>query len=119
MAPILARIADGDEAAVWVDAGWDEILLETDRRLAAVDPDYRVHQVKEKFGRLRYYCSLDGHPDGYRVIADAELEAARRCERCGEPGEIDRQTAYIRTLCAAHREEHHFDLAVRERLRTR
>lgn len=26
-------------------------------RLAAIDPDYVVHQVKEKFGALRYYCA--------------------------------------------------------------
>ncbi len=117
LAPILARMT-GD-AAVWVDAGWDHILLEADRRLAAIDPDYEVHQVKEKYGGLRYYCSLDRHPEGYRVIAEAELEAARSCERCGEPGEIDRQTPYIRTLCPAHREEHHFDQQVCQRLRTR
>jgi hypothetical protein len=24
--------------------------------LAAIDPSYVVHQVKEKFGTLRYYC---------------------------------------------------------------
>ena len=116
MAPILARMDDATDRAVRVDAGWDDVLLEVDQRLAALDPDYKVFQVKEKFGGLRFSCSLDRHPEGYRVIADAELEAAQRCERCGRPGEIDRQTPYLRTLCPDHRVEHVVDQQVRQQL---
>lgn len=116
IAPILARIDADRDPAVWVDAGWDEVVLEADRRLAALDADYRVFQVKEKFGGLRFSCSLDRHPEGYRVIADAELAAAQRCERCGRPGEIDRLTPYLRTLCSDHHAEHVFDHQVRLRL---
>lgn len=112
MAPILARIPDGHERAVHVDAGWDDILLELNERLAGLDEDYEVFQVTEKFGGLRYSCSIEQHPEAYRILAEAELEATRRCERCGRPGEINRETPAIRALCPEHLEEHVHDQEV-------
>lgn len=34
---------------------WEELIVQLDKDLAAIDPDYQVQQVKEKFGGLRYY----------------------------------------------------------------
>lgn len=36
---------------------WEDLLIETDEKLAALDPAYTIVQVKEKFGGLRYYFS--------------------------------------------------------------
>lgn len=34
---------------------WKDIILEADEMLTYIDPNYRILQVKEKFGSLRYY----------------------------------------------------------------
>ncbi|OBB81462.1 hypothetical protein A5760_16365 [Mycobacterium colombiense] len=54
---ILRRIPDGWGRWISHDAGWYPIVANLDERLAAIDPDYVVHQVKEKFGALRYYSA--------------------------------------------------------------
>lgn len=57
---ILRRIPDGWGRWISHNAGWYQIVAILDERLAAIDPDYVVHQVKEKFGTLRYYCAPSG-----------------------------------------------------------
>ena len=54
---ILRRIPDGWGRWISHDAGWYPIVVAFDQRLSAIDPEYVVHQVKEKFGTLRYYCA--------------------------------------------------------------
>lgn len=55
---ILGRIPDGWGRWISCGAGWYGLLVDLDERIAAVAPDYHVHQVKEKFGTLRFYWSL-------------------------------------------------------------
>lgn len=50
---ILRRIPDGWGRWISHDAGWYPIVVTLDERLATIDPDYVVHQVKEKFDTLR------------------------------------------------------------------
>ena len=52
---ILARIPDGWGRFISCSAGWYPIIVELDEKIAEVYPDYEVHQVKEKYGTLRYY----------------------------------------------------------------
>ena len=53
---ILRRIPDGWGRWISCGPGWYPILARLDTQLAAIDPAYVVHQVKEKFGGLRYYA---------------------------------------------------------------
>jgi hypothetical protein len=53
---ILRRIPDGWGRWISCGPGWYPILVHLDTQLAAIDPGYVVHQVKEKFGGLRYYA---------------------------------------------------------------
>lgn len=63
-----------------------------------------VHQIKEKFGGLRFY--YDGGDDYiHGMLAMAESWAACTCEVCGERGSL-RHGGWIRTLCDKHEEEH-------------
>ena len=39
------------------------MIVGLDAQLAALDPEYTVHQVKEKFGGLRFYIGSDADPD--------------------------------------------------------
>lgn len=105
---ILRRIPDGWGRWVSVDAGWYPLMVATDRQLTRLDPRYRVHQIKEKFGTLRYYCQASGDdPDPELLDAmDAITDAAERasatiCERCGRPGILHRsRRGWVKTLCA-------------------
>lgn len=42
--------------------GWRSILERLHDRLLAIDPDYRLHQVKEKMGILRIYAAHEDTP---------------------------------------------------------
>ncbi|UXA15857.1 hypothetical protein KXD97_32465 (plasmid) [Mycobacterium sp. SMC-8] len=101
---ILRRIPDGWGRRLSVDAGWYSLVIATDAELARLDPDYRVHQIKEKFGTLRYYCQASGDdPDPELLDAvtdDAERVSALICERCGAPGILHRSRSIrVKTLC--------------------
>lgn len=70
--------------------GWKEIIRNTDKKLKYIDPDYKIAQIKEKFGGLRYYfdTSFESYDDVRREIMDdvvraAEYEASCTCELCG------------------------------------
>ena len=69
--------------------GWfaiiDELCAFIARRAEETGIDFRVSQVKEKTGSLRFHCL--GHHD---ELVYAAIEAARErsmeiCETCGEP----------------------------------
>lgn len=58
-------------------------------------------QVKEKFGRLRFFVH-EASPAQHQAIAAAERMSASTCEVCGEPGQLITDGNY-RTRCARHR----------------
>lgn len=105
---ILCRIPDGWGRWISHDAGWYPIVVALDQRLAAIDPEYVVHQIKEKFGNLRYYCAPSAKEPSRAVldafgaiIGDAERASAITCERCSEPGVLHETRYLVKTLCAS------------------
>jgi hypothetical protein len=105
---ILRRIPDGWGRWISHDAGWYPIVVAVDQRLSAIDPEYVVHQIKEKFGTLRYYCAPSGDEpspavsDAFRaIIGEAERVSAIICERCSEPGVLHETRYLVKTLCAS------------------
>lgn len=103
---ILRRIPDGWGRWFRHDAGWYSISIACDRQLAALDGDYVVYQVKEKFGTVRYCCEPSAQRrtelwERFTAITDAaERESAITCERCGHPGGPHRLPYWVKTLCA-------------------
>jgi hypothetical protein len=92
--------------------GWRPILERLHDRLLAVDPRYRLHQVKEKMGILRIYAADEAYAERPEIreqieaaIAGAVRELATTCERCGRPGRLRGDTEwrrlrqYLLTLC--------------------
>jgi len=62
-----------------------------------------VHQIKEKFGGLRfYYGGGDERISG--MVQMAEQWAEMTCEECGKPGK-ERSVGWVKTLCDEHHEE--------------
>lgn len=67
-------IPDGVRAKSILEWGYDTI-------------EFKVTQVKEKFGTLRFYTN--GAPkESYDRIREAEKLSSETCEECGEPGKI-------------------------------
>jgi hypothetical protein len=71
---MLVRIPDGWGRWIRCDRGWYSLLVELDEQLRALLPNYVIHQVKEKFGGLRYYWDPGeevrdpGDPGGETVV---------------------------------------------------
>lgn len=70
LSKILSRIPPRWGRWIQCDKGWYPLLCELDEKITEIFPDYEVHQVKEKYGTLRYYigapelnpqCCLDMH----------------------------------------------------------
>ena len=59
---------------------------------------FRVVQVKEKFGTLRFYTDLSS--DGMeKLIRKAEKKSCITCEVCGKPGVLMARGYWYKTLC--------------------
>ena len=87
--------------------GWFGIIARLDRAIYALRGPYELHQCKEKFGGLRYYCSLDGDDAVSVLIQAAEREAWETCERCGSTHGVGTRPVeggyWILTWCEACR----------------
>lgn len=104
LAALEARFAPGWPAWISCGPGWWALLGELDAALAGIDPGYEVHQVKEKFGTLRFYYA-ESSPDEAKVAAmdalidAAEAKSALTCEDCGAPGRLSVSAHWWRTVC--------------------
>lgn len=91
----------GDEHLAYglgVGPGWNDILYDLNKKLEAEKPDYKILQIKEKFGGLRFYT--DELPySGWDAIKEAEELSFKTCEECGRPGKIWSGKGWLRTLC--------------------
>lgn len=104
---IRARFLPGAYPTLDIRGGWYPLIidLDLDRELSAIDPDYQLVQVKEKFGGLRYYVEIapDRSRPGFNdLIRAAERQSERTCEECGTEGASSHRGSWARTLCAAH-----------------
>ena len=81
--------------------GWREILESLYDDLVFLGWDTELHQVKEKFGGLRFYIGHGNDAIFYR-IDEAEAMSLRTCMVCGKPGEL-RGTRWLYTSCEEHK----------------
>lgn len=106
---ILERFSE-ENTWVHIDCfpGWAGLILDTDAQLAKIDPDYKVLQIKQKFGRLRYYFkpSKDSLlPKMNRVTVKAESISGGVCEICGARGQVQNLggSLFVQALCMKHK----------------
>jgi hypothetical protein len=84
-----------------VGKGWEGILDRLIAQIEALGWDGCLHQVKEKFGGLRFYIGA-ASPEIFAAIDAAEIESFKTCEDCGAPGRergMRDGRSWIRTLC--------------------
>lgn len=80
-----------------VNFGW-KFLHELNILVQSLEhPDnFRIFQIKEKFGELRFYCSSDKAID--QLINDYTALSRTICIRCGKPATVAR-TGWISFYC--------------------
>ena len=83
--------------------GWRKIVYKLNADIEAISPGHTIEQIKEKFGGLRYYCSVDDYSKVDDLIIEAEKESMRTCQVCGNPGELINENYWVSTLCEEHK----------------
>ena len=100
---ILRRIPPRWGRWVSCDAGWYPLIIRIDAQLVEVDPDYEVHQIKEKFGGLDFNFGtgkgLDALLAMNAITRVAREESQHVCERCGQAGRLSMRNHWYKTLC--------------------
>jgi hypothetical protein len=101
---VLTVLTKGKEAREWDIERADELMEKGSVKVTDYVPHIEIHQIKEKFGGLRFY--FQGGDEYCRGLeAMAEEWASHTCEVCGERGE-QRSGGWIRTLCDTHEAEY-------------
>ncbi len=84
-----------------IGEGWKPLVYKLYDNLILEGWDRELHQVKEKFGGLRFY--IGNTSDKIKeLIQQAEEESFTICEYCGEPGELNGKR-WLKTTCDKHR----------------
>lgn len=79
--------------------GWFNILMDLCGRLSTVvDEEFKVLQVKEKFGTLRFYV-FKANDTARELIRRAEVESSHTCEECGSLTGTLRGEGWMKILC--------------------
>ncbi|AZT99951.1 hypothetical protein [Brevibacterium linens] len=91
-------------------AGWYRLILDLDAKIGSIEPGYKVDQIKEKFGGLRFYYDEISVNDDNRERVDKLVDAAEQisyttCEVCGVSDSTVTTSGpcWVKTLCSEHR----------------
>jgi len=102
---VKSRFAAGYPVEIRCDRGWYQLIIDCDLELAAIDPDYEVFQIKEKFGTLRFYFSPSKGMEHFRrkmneIVGVYESVSSYKCELCGQMGAtLKRNSGRFKTTC--------------------
>lgn len=99
-----------------VGAGWTKLLRELLQNIEDILPEkhnFKVSQIKEKFGGLRFYIEPADLPTATRKKIDklirlTEGRSLGACEQCGghgQPKPGGSRYGWVKTLCKEHQAE--------------
>lgn len=84
-------------------SGWNDLILECHEKLLSIDNNYKICQIKEKFGGLRYYFDTCKVPsvweDMHHIVSEYERESKTICENCGKTGSALTLDNWMKTFC--------------------
>lgn len=88
---VLLRIPSGWSRSISCGPGWYPLIAQVHLGLCALDIDYEVSQVKQRFGSLRYGAQpqtddVHVHKMFTALVDQAESASMHICESCGAPG---------------------------------
>jgi hypothetical protein len=108
---IRAYFDDGLDDTIWCRDGWASIIRRCHDELFLKDPTYRISQIKEKFGSLRYYFTpsdMEKYREMGSVVLKYEIESENTCDICGQEGYIHKDGGYYRARCEEHANDKYF-----------
>lgn len=101
MNEFLTRWPDWFSSRSAPSCGWTDLLIGLCNQLEhVVGPEFKVLQVKEKFGSLRFYAA-GANEEARKLIDAAEDMSSNICEECGAAGRL-RGGRWYKTLCDEH-----------------
>lgn len=84
-------------------SGWNDLIFDCHKRLLEIDENYKVAQIKEKFGGLRFYFDSCKVPSAWgemrKIVDDFEARSLSVCEMCGGSGSKVVLSNWIKTMC--------------------
>ena len=89
---IIGRFAEGYVHDIDCETGWFHLVLKCHEELKSLMPDYKIAQIKEKFGELRYYIEFpedteqDVRQAAYKIIDKYERISRQTSEISGRHG---------------------------------
>lgn len=81
-----------------VGPGWVPLVEELNKQLSSICPDYKITQIKEKFGGLRFYTN-EVPNEAWDIIEQFEEKSYSICDECGETGKLRKKGGWLRTIC--------------------
>jgi len=84
--------------------GWEQLVLDAHAKLVETDPEYKIMQIKEKFGGLRFYVAHKDYEAAEEAIRPAEIASYETCDTCGTKENVSTATLgegfyWVLTLC--------------------
>lgn len=101
MEAVLDRIDPTFGKTIDCEEGWYDLILTMNSEIEKIDPDYRIYQVKEKFGSLRVYFQTSGpqfEKKIWDIIKRYERASQLTCEKTGKPGLLMKKDGHFKTL---------------------
>lgn len=81
--------------------GWYSLLADCIGELSVAAPGFKILQIKEKFGGLRFYFSVakqEHYDRANKIVRKAEQLSYVTCEHCGSAGK-SQDGGWIKVLC--------------------
>lgn len=91
---LMTRFDSNFPSTISCDSGWYPLIGKLHNDIVKIDPDYKIYQIKEKFGSLRFYYAPSNPKFSERIdglIRNTERISLLTCENTGKPGELMRQ----------------------------
>jgi len=87
-----------------VGEGWLTLIIELDKQLTELYPNYQIQNIKEKLGGLRFY-TLGVGEDGKQMINLLQDKVTSICIKCGNSGDLRFNVGGVKPLCDKHYQE--------------
>lgn len=96
------RFYEGQSCWSEIGEGWIPLVVELDERLAKLYPDYKIDQIKEKFGMMSFYAHGILNDDGWKLITEYEDRTLYTCYHCGRLAKRVAINGWYMVLCEEH-----------------
>jgi len=81
-----------------IENGWCDLVLQLHDKILNINPDYKIIQIKEKFGALRFYYEPQSE-EIQNTVDQFEQISKTVCEYCGGLGKPAMFGRWCKTCC--------------------